>query len=312
MAEDQDDRFPSERMERFIVRMPDGMRDRIKAAADANNRSMNAEIVSKLERYDSLGGEVDAIWEVARALAAEIDKVSGASSDPLVDKINDVFDAVDDFGNVDRAKLGREYAMEASERLNGALSGAIQVPPGLLSRIKAEAEKSNRSMNAVIVATLELAYPAPFPHQRNLKFFYFQWYSEAWHSIDDDSWARFRAGEMPKHVAGRMAARNNYFVVAVIDESYGLVNLIPHNYHLKDGGYIWAADDYLTDEDKRDYNRLMRAVTMTEEDERRIKELRNKMDPAFALPPNAVSKLRGVLKGLAPDDDLDRLLEQVS
>lgn len=41
--------YPSEKQERFIVRLPDGMRDRIKAAADANNRSMNAEIVATLQ-----------------------------------------------------------------------------------------------------------------------------------------------------------------------------------------------------------------------------------------------------------------------
>lgn len=42
------DRKPQDQ-DKFIVRLPDGMRDRIKAAADANNRSMNAEIVSTLE-----------------------------------------------------------------------------------------------------------------------------------------------------------------------------------------------------------------------------------------------------------------------
>lgn len=37
-----------------MLRLPDGMRDRIKAVADANNRSMNAEIVATLEdRYPS-------------------------------------------------------------------------------------------------------------------------------------------------------------------------------------------------------------------------------------------------------------------
>ncbi len=41
--------FPSETQERFIIRFPNGMRDRIKEAADANNRSMNAEIVARLE-----------------------------------------------------------------------------------------------------------------------------------------------------------------------------------------------------------------------------------------------------------------------
>ncbi|RVJ69767.1 Arc family DNA-binding protein [Sinorhizobium meliloti] len=34
---------------KFIVRLPEGMRDRIKAAAERNNRSMNAEIVATLE-----------------------------------------------------------------------------------------------------------------------------------------------------------------------------------------------------------------------------------------------------------------------
>lgn len=35
--------------DQFVVRLPDGMRDRIKAAADKNGRSMNAEIVATLD-----------------------------------------------------------------------------------------------------------------------------------------------------------------------------------------------------------------------------------------------------------------------
>lgn len=34
--------------DKFMLRLPDGMRDRIKAAAETNNRSMNAEIVAVL------------------------------------------------------------------------------------------------------------------------------------------------------------------------------------------------------------------------------------------------------------------------
>ncbi|SOC11227.1 Arc-like DNA binding dprotein [Rhodobacter sp. JA431] len=34
--------------DKFVIRLPEGMRDRIKAAADQNNRSMNAEIVATL------------------------------------------------------------------------------------------------------------------------------------------------------------------------------------------------------------------------------------------------------------------------
>lgn len=39
----------SKQSEQFVLRLPDGMRDRIKAAADANARSMNSEIVATLE-----------------------------------------------------------------------------------------------------------------------------------------------------------------------------------------------------------------------------------------------------------------------
>lgn len=35
--------------DKFMLRLPDGMRERIRVTADANNRSMNAEIVAALE-----------------------------------------------------------------------------------------------------------------------------------------------------------------------------------------------------------------------------------------------------------------------
>ena len=40
---------PSRSLDKVIVRLPDGMRDRIREAAEKNNRSMNAEIVSRLD-----------------------------------------------------------------------------------------------------------------------------------------------------------------------------------------------------------------------------------------------------------------------
>ena len=41
--------FPSRKLDKFILRLPDGMRDAIAASAKANNRSMNAEIILRLE-----------------------------------------------------------------------------------------------------------------------------------------------------------------------------------------------------------------------------------------------------------------------
>ena len=42
-------KYPSQLAERFQIRMPDGLRDQIRDAAETNNRSMNAEIIARLE-----------------------------------------------------------------------------------------------------------------------------------------------------------------------------------------------------------------------------------------------------------------------
>ena len=61
--------------DKFIVRLPDGLRDRIKIVADANGRSMNSEVVAVLEeRFPApFGDEVtDPGAQFLRGLAAEI------------------------------------------------------------------------------------------------------------------------------------------------------------------------------------------------------------------------------------------------
>ncbi|QNB13421.1 Arc family DNA-binding protein [Paraburkholderia tropica] len=45
----KDTKPPSRSAAQFVVRLPDGMRDRIAAEAEKNKRSMNAEIVARLE-----------------------------------------------------------------------------------------------------------------------------------------------------------------------------------------------------------------------------------------------------------------------
>ncbi len=42
--------FPSGKADQYIVRFPQGMRDTIKNRAEANRRSMNAEIIFCLEK----------------------------------------------------------------------------------------------------------------------------------------------------------------------------------------------------------------------------------------------------------------------
>lgn len=42
--------YASDEAERFNVRMPQGLRDRLRSSADDNRRSMNAELIFHLDR----------------------------------------------------------------------------------------------------------------------------------------------------------------------------------------------------------------------------------------------------------------------
>lgn len=48
--------------DKYVIRFPEGMRDEIKAAAEANGRSMNAEIIARLR-----GGQADRRERIATA-----------------------------------------------------------------------------------------------------------------------------------------------------------------------------------------------------------------------------------------------------
>ncbi|MGV2104384.1 Arc family DNA-binding protein [Rhizobium sp. 21-4511-3d] len=65
---------PGRGSDQFPLRLPDGMRDRIKESAERNGRSMNAEIVAMLETAELAGGTLEAAG--LRALLAEERKAS--------------------------------------------------------------------------------------------------------------------------------------------------------------------------------------------------------------------------------------------
>ncbi len=87
--------------EKFVLRLPDGMRDRIKLAAERNNRSMNAEIIAALEeKYPPHSIDVG-------MLMLFLDSLGGASGDigkEYIAYINDEF-----------AKTGRPYTVESED-----------------------------------------------------------------------------------------------------------------------------------------------------------------------------------------------------
>ncbi|MCY1664591.1 Arc family DNA-binding protein [Rhizobium sp. SL86] len=77
MAEDQNRTF----QDKFMLRFPEGMRDRIRQAADENGRSMNAEIIHRLEQTfaapetEATTERTQSAREVAMELAEELAKL---------------------------------------------------------------------------------------------------------------------------------------------------------------------------------------------------------------------------------------------
>lgn len=91
--------YPSDKQDQFMLRLPDGMRDRIRAAAEVANRSMNAEIVATLEeKYpapDPLSQEQIEAYNVAIAeISALVDAPGGVPSQ--VDLDDAQFEALSD------------------------------------------------------------------------------------------------------------------------------------------------------------------------------------------------------------------------
>lgn len=73
--------YPSETADRFIVRFPGGMRDRIREAAEKSGRSMNAEIIHRLGmtfQFDEPDEDArEDIQNIQQAVEIAIDKVMG-------------------------------------------------------------------------------------------------------------------------------------------------------------------------------------------------------------------------------------------
>ncbi len=83
---------PSRKLDQYIVRFPDGLRDRLKEAASENKRSMNSEIVARLE--ESFDPEVhDILFEAGKRKGAAIGAKVVAESEPDLDVIYVVLDA---------------------------------------------------------------------------------------------------------------------------------------------------------------------------------------------------------------------------
>lgn len=80
------DKYPSELAERFQIRLPAGLRDRIKAYAESHGRSMNTEIVRVLER------EFPETWPLSTQITQLVELSSTLQSAIGTDAVNKLGD----------------------------------------------------------------------------------------------------------------------------------------------------------------------------------------------------------------------------
>ncbi len=66
--------------------MPDGLRDKLKAAAETNSRSMNSEIVARLEASFEIGGlmQLGATAQAQAELTKAVEKLTNALNENAV------------------------------------------------------------------------------------------------------------------------------------------------------------------------------------------------------------------------------------
>lgn len=84
--------------DRYMLRLPDGMRDRIKTAAAKNNRSMNAEIVARIEA--SFASSSPHAEDGKLSVAFPLPKNEKTRAD-LIDMISGIIVAVEEMSDPD-------------------------------------------------------------------------------------------------------------------------------------------------------------------------------------------------------------------
>ncbi|MGD0561755.1 MAG: Arc family DNA-binding protein [Roseiarcus sp.] len=94
---------PSDKLDRYIVRFPKGMREQIGVLARANGRSMNAEIIGRL----------------ARSLASDISETGNVLPETAVALIPDIHRMVSDLHDaLSKPQPARKFTLGGKAKVN--------------------------------------------------------------------------------------------------------------------------------------------------------------------------------------------------
>lgn len=112
--------FPSAKQDQFVLRFPEGMRDRIKRAAERSGRSMNAEIIAALETFYP---PEPSVYEVLDRVHRALELAKNAQLTPyrqeLIDALDQFSEQVSNGMELDQFQqpnIGPEYAGGFADR----------------------------------------------------------------------------------------------------------------------------------------------------------------------------------------------------
>lgn len=153
--------------DKFMLRLPDGMRDQLKAAAEANNRTMNAEVVARLNA--SLNPPAEASTVTAASLAYALARSEEESAQLRIENIARMFrgatlaqDLLWIFDALEQKKikipLSEDGVKEASTLAYESILEAEKVNQSGLDALFARAEEAERAKVAAR-ETLEKGFP---------------------------------------------------------------------------------------------------------------------------------------------------------
>lgn len=160
-----EDPFPSQVADKYVVRFPDGMRDRIAEAAKANNRTMNAEIVARLEA--SFEPKAEVAWSLrvdARAnnVAIETTRSHLFAVQSQLDRLTDELSAVQSKGadrkRAEELEERREVAHTEWVRLSNLLQDLLTESRRLTNLIDRAAAPINEAIDEAADKTLQGHY----------------------------------------------------------------------------------------------------------------------------------------------------------
>lgn len=168
-----------------MVRMPEGMREDIARSAEVTGRSMNAEIVARIEAYDALHFRLGELAEEKEKLAAQLAATKDAlteqrkitdqlrhlihmqsedaqrdeETENVIQKKFDELKAQTDYLEILKAEL-MELSRER-QAIDHDESLTIHLPEDLAEAIRKAAETMRRTMEDQAINTLENSYILP-------------------------------------------------------------------------------------------------------------------------------------------------------